>query len=335
MSADDPHLTPTQLRQRRARFLRDHATEVKQKRHLNQSITKNTSNTSAYFLKLYVVVGLAIIFTFAAFLNHTRPRFLFGKKIKRIPFRLVSVYPPGMKIESELPRFFRSYSIATPQNEDARKAVIKNVKSRNVLKRRSGSFKTILKTWDASSVNMLLDRGICGTDFQVAYESSSDERRSDLIMWCLMSVTRSEGFFSSTIEITESPLLLTKGRGIVVKAASSPSSLSLDFYLHPRNVTYEEDMAIVPSKLLSWMLDGNEQEMQLYGQYREKAEGYLYNLVFADAREENYMILQEVCQLQRPARTMAANCKDGSCCYVVVPEIYGGTMFDDSSSSED
>jgi hypothetical protein len=297
-------------------------------------ITKHTSKSSNYFLKLYTVIGLAIIFTFAAFLNHTRPKFFFGKPTKRKPFRLVSIYPPGMKIESELPRFFRSFSIATPQNKEARMAVIKTVNSRKVLKRRSGSNKTFLKTWDASSVNMLLDRGICGSDFEAAYSTSSDERKNDLIMWCMMSVTRSEGFFLNTVEIVESPLLLAIGRGIVVKSATSPTSLSIDFYLHPRNVTYEEDMAIIPSKLVAWMLDNQQTEVQTYAEYREKAQDYLYDLVFSDSNEENYMVLQEVCQPYRPPRTIGENCKVDPCCYIVVPEIYGGSMFDDPSSED-
>eukprot|EP00980_Cylindrotheca_fusiformis_P026063 scaffold15305_cov126-Cylindrotheca_fusiformis.AAC.1 len=330
----DSQFTPTQLRQRRARFLRDHAREVHEKRDLNKSISRNTTNTSVYFLKLYVVVGLALIFTFAAFLNHTRPRFLFGSPTKRTPFHLVSIYPPGMRIEAELPRFFRSYSISTPQNEKARRSVIKNVNSRRVLSRRSGSFRTFLKTWDASSVNKLLERGICGTDFEEAYISSSDERKNDLIMWCLMTASRSEGFFLSTIEIVESPLLLTKGRGIVVKDPSTPSALSLDFYMDPRNATHEQDLAFVPSKLLDWMLDNEEIEGQDYREYRRKAQNYLYDLVFSDGREDNFLIFQEVCQPQRPPRTMGENCRADSCCYIVVPEIYGGSMFDHSSSDD-
>jgi hypothetical protein len=297
-------------------------------------ITKHTSNSSNYFLKLYTVVGLAIIFTFAAFLNYTRPKFFFGKPIKRKTFRLVSIFPPGMKVDSDLPRFFRSYSISTPQNEEARMAVIKSVNSRNVLKRRSGSNKAFLKTWDASTVSMLLDRGICGSDFEADYYTSSDERKNDLIMWCMMSVTRSEGFFLNTVEIVESPLLLTNGRGIVVKSATSPTSLSIDFYLHPRNVTDEQDMAIIPSKLLAWMLDNSVTEVQTYAEYREKAQDYLYGLVFSDSNEENYMVLQEVCQSYKPPRTIGEICKVDPCCYIVVPEIYGGSMFDNSSSED-
>lgn len=324
-----------QLRQRRAQFLQSHARESREQQQMKKTISRTSSNVSAFMLKFYIVVGTAIVLTLAAVLNHTRPKFLFGKPKAGVrPFRFTSIYPPGISIEADLPRFFRTYSIATPQNENARKAVIKMVNSRKVLRQRSGSYKTYLKTWDASSASMLIERRICGEDFEDAYRTSSAERKNDLIMWCMMSVTKTEGFFLNSVELLESPLLLTKGKGIVVRPAARPSSLSIDLYLHPRNVTHEEDMAIIPSKLLARMLDSSELGLS-YSAHREQIEQYFHEIVFSNANEENYMILTEICQKDPPRRAISKKCEpSGSCCFIVVPEEYEGFIFEESSSDE-
>ncbi|CAJ1948146.1 unnamed protein product [Cylindrotheca closterium] len=299
---------------------------------MKKSISRTSSNVSAYMLKFYIVVGTAILLTLAAVLNHTRPKFLFGKPRPKVrPFRLTSIYPPGIKIESDLPRFFRTYSIATPHNENARKAVIKMVNSRRVLRQRSGSYKTYLKTWDESSASMLIERQICGHDFESVYKSSSAERKNDLIMWCMMSVTKTEGFFLNSVELLESPLLLTKGKGIVVRSAASPSSLSIDMYLHPRNMTHEDDMAIVPAQLLARMIETPESGS--YSAYREEMEQRFHDIVFSDSNKEKYMILTEICQKDRPLFAISKKCESSSCCYIVVPEEYGSFIFESSSEN--
>mmetsp|Transcript_12336 Transcript_12336/g.29372 ORF Transcript_12336/g.29372 Transcript_12336/m.29372 type:complete len:334 (-) Transcript_12336:318-1319(-) len=332
--SEDSKYVQGKLRQRRAQFLRSHAREAREKQQMKKSISRTSSNLSAYMLKFYIVVGTAVVLTLAAVLNQTRPKFLFGKQKPGVrPFRFTSIYPPGIKIESDLPRFFRTYSIATPQNENARKAVIKMVKSRRVLRQRSGSYKTYLKTWDASSASMLIERQICGRDFESVYMSSSAERKNDLIMWCMMSVTKTEGFFLNSVELLESPLLLTKGRGIVVRSAAHPSSLSIDMYLHPRNMTHEADMAIVPAQLLARMMDAPEPGS--YAAYREEMEQHFHDIVFSDSNEDNYMIFTEICQKDRPNRAISKKCDASSCCYFVVPEEYGGFIFEESSSSDD
>lgn len=170
-----------QLRQRRAHFLQSHAREEREQQQVKKSLRRG-SDVSAYMLKFYIVVGTAIILTLVAVLNHIRPKFLFGKPKAGVPpFRFISIYPPGITIESDLPRFFRTYSVATPQNERARMAVIKMVNSRKVLRQRSGSYKTYLKTWDASSASILIERRICGSDFEAVYMASSAERKNDLV----------------------------------------------------------------------------------------------------------------------------------------------------------
>ncbi|KAL3929554.1 MAG: hypothetical protein SGBAC_012156 [Bacillariaceae sp.] len=179
---------------------------------------------------------------------------------------------------------------------------------------------------------MLIERQICGRDFESVYMASSGERKNDLIMWCMMSVTKTEGFFLNSVELLESPLLLTKGRGIVVRSASHPSSLSLDMYLHPRNMTHEDDMAIVPAQLLARMLDAPEDGS--YAAYREQMEQHFHDIVFSDSHEEDYMIFTEICQNDRPLYAISKKCAAKSCCYIVVPKEYGSYIFEESSSED-
>ena len=107
--------------------------------------------------QLYLVIGTAIIITTCKALNYSRPRFL-NKPFKRSkpipPYFFATMYPPSAVVERDLPRFFWTYSIATPQNKAARKAVRKIVASRRALK--EPNVKVLLKAWDTFNVRQLV-----------------------------------------------------------------------------------------------------------------------------------------------------------------------------------
>lgn len=159
------------------------------------------------------------------------------------------------------------------------------------------------------------------------------------LAWCLLSVTKTEGYFLNSVELLESPLLLTKGRGIVVRSAARPFSLSIDMYLHPRNMTQEggskenANMSILPAQLLARMLDSSESES--YAAYREQIEQYFHDIIFSNSNEDNFVVLEEVCpQIERPRRAISKKCEAQSCCFIVVPEEYEGFIFEESSSDD-
>jgi hypothetical protein len=338
-AAEEKHSDPKELRRHRARMLRDKAKESQEKRQIHGSLVKTSEKMSVYFLKLYIVVGTAIIVTLFAILNHVRPKFLFGDKTaKKIrPFRLSSIYPPEIVPDRDLPRFFRTYSIATPDNIDARSAMVKAIHSRKALRQSGATFKVYVRTWDSTDVTLLLDRGVCGDDFGPVYYSSSDERKNDLVMWCFLGEHVAEGFYLNNMEFVDSPLSLTQGKGIVIKSVASPEkSLSNSFYLHPRDLMKEEqNMSIIPSKVLTWMLDHPETEHDTYKEYRQKLSEYLHDLIFdGEGTEDHFMILDEICQPFMPLRTVAKACEEDSCCYIVVPEQYGGFMNEESSDED-
>jgi hypothetical protein len=247
-------------------------------------------------------------------------------------------------VERDLPRFFRTYSIATPGNKEARRAVRKMVASRNAMRKGLGNLKVLLKAWDGSNINRLLERNICGADFKQAYyATTTHERQADLVMWCLLATRVSEGVFLETVQMTDSPFVFAKRRGIIVQSTST-DRVSNAFYLHPRNLSYDSTMAVLPSKVLSWILANPEEVVPDLIEYRQMLQAYIYELVHSDGNDDNkYLILEEVCQQTPPKRAIGKVCSnsntntnnDDRCCYFVLPESEGGRFGESSSDSGD
>jgi hypothetical protein len=360
-------LSGKQLRQRRTRILRDQAKEYREEQRIKDTI--RSSQSSGHILKLYLVIGAALVVTFISFLQYTRPKVLmnlmgFGgpktttqnaDRNKRLdPYYMATFYPPSVVADRDLPRFFRHFSIATPENEAAQDAMKKVIQSREALKRGAGRMKVWLKAWDASTVQQVLDRNLCGADFSEAYATTttattaSKERREDLILWCLLTTRLADGVFLDSVQMIQgrmSPLLLAKKRGMVVRRSSSTSSgggggdntnssneYLHSFYVHPQNLNYTSTFAILPSKVLSYLLDEvaaerrNEEEptTESVSEYRQALQEHIFQLVHANGSAENYLELQEVCQAAPPPMGAIAesNCDEAGhyCCYFVLPE---------------
>jgi hypothetical protein len=337
VSQEQNLMSPSQLRQRRARIIRDKAKEQKEEKVFRDMASKSSSQTSVYMIRLYVVIGTAMVVTIIAALNYSRPSFLYKRRKKQPPYYLATMYPPKMIVERDLPRFFRTYSIATPQNKVARMAVRRVASSRKALKTGNGNLQLLLKAWDASNIDHLLQRDICGPDFSQAYHSGSQERQEDLVMWCLLTTRIAEGFFLESVDMIESALIVARRRGMIVKSSSSDSGVLNAYYLHPRNLLESNDsMAIVPSKVMIWLLANPEDVLSNPSESRRMLQEHIYELVSSDEIKGNYMVLEEVCQPDPPKRVIGKQCASNrsDCCYFVVPEAEGG-RFGDSSSSDD
>jgi hypothetical protein len=317
------------LRQRRSQILQD-----KKKDELVKGVIKKTivgSQNSSHILKIFLVVITALLCTVGSLLRYSNPKILKRFWTKPIPtFQLATRYPTNMVLERDLPRFFRQLSIATPDNAMAREAVQKVLRNRNQLRKRAGRIKSSVKAWDDSNVELLLNQRICGDDFMVAYRSASKQKKDDLLMWCLIASRITEGFFKESLEMVDSPLFLTRNRGIVIKrqptagVADGYGELSTSFYLHPR---FNNSAAIdwIPSKILETLVSSSGQELDVDGQ--EVIERMLYELVVAQENENEFLILEEICQENRPERSIAFETSNNADrCFFVVPEKYGGNF---------
>jgi hypothetical protein len=174
------------------------------------------------------VIGTALIVTICAGLKC----FIFHCKKAPPPYHVGTLDPPNVEVERDLPGIFRTYSIATPDNKEARRAVKKIVASHNALRKGLGNLKVLLKAWDGSNVTRLLERNICGANLRQAYHATAtDERRADLVMGCLLAPRESEGVFLEAVQMTDSPFFFAKRRGIVVQ--SSWTDRVLNAFLSP------------------------------------------------------------------------------------------------------
>jgi len=308
-------------------------------------IQNNQYYYSNHALKTVLVVVTAVLCTFAAVLKHTRPRLFRRAHSVAPPFYLATTYPNGMVLERDLPRFFRQYSIATPDNVFAQTAFRKVLRSRNQLRKRVGSATAVnVKAWDESNVEHLLAHGICGEDYAQAHRAAKSPReREQLLVWCLLASQIAEGVFVESVEMLDSALSLTRNRGIVVRKqppagigiADGYGALSTSFYLHPRTRDNDTDtdndndtddpVNWIPMKVLATLIRSSKDRVG--EDVHDLAERTLYELVVSEGHEKDYLILEEVCQDDRPERSIALDTGDRSDgCYFVVPQKYGGNF---------
>jgi hypothetical protein len=326
-----------ELRQRRARIIRETEQYRQEEKRVRDYVSRSAGQSSARFVQMFLVVATALLIAISVLLQYTKPQFFrrFFQRRNIPPFVLATKYPNSVILDRDLPRFYLTYSIATRDNIEAQEAVKKVIRSRSQLKRRLGYIKALVKAWDAANIQTLVQsRGLCGDDFAQAFRSASDARKDTLLMWCLVASRVVEGYFYETVEMIDSALFLTRKRGIVVKRRPPTGLMEIDghggalstsFYLHPRhNHTLLE---WIPSKALAMAISAPEEAFSNPLEAQEMLERYLYDLVISQGNEEDYLVLDEVCQRERPDRAIGMDCPNGGnidCCFFVVPERYGG-----------
>jgi hypothetical protein len=306
-----------------------------QERWVMNSVKQSSGRSSTHFIQVFLVVFTALLISISAILRYAQPQ-LFARIWKRRsvpPFYFATKYPSNVILERDLPRFYQTFSIATPENEIARKAVNKIIRSRTRLRHRLGDTKAILKAWDDANVESLVQRGLCGDDFAQAYHKASSGRQEDLLMWCLVATRVVEGYFKQSVEMIDSAIFLTRKRGMVVKKQAplgiddGYGALSTSFYLHPR--LNNSSLEWIPSRALAMVISTTENDLMDPSFVQATLEQYLHDLVIAEGNEEDYLILDEICQNERPERAIGVECPDDggeetACCYFVVPDHYGG-----------
>lgn len=112
---------------------------------------------------------------------------------------LISLYPPGISIRRDLPKFFYEYSIATPANLPARDAVRHIAALRKMATNPGSKYKQTIKLWpweldqfrsqlpDVASLD-----DYCGKGTDTLYKSRP-ELREDVVLWCLLGAGHDHG----------------------------------------------------------------------------------------------------------------------------------------------
>ena len=339
------------LRNRRNQILRDKAQEEHDHSVLKEQVKQSSDRSSYMMMRLYIVVGTAIIVTIVAGLHQIRPRFLYPNRysndptsnndksaqIRKKAYSFGTLYPSGIILDRDLPRFFRTFAIATPENKDARVAVRKVAESRIHLK--DAGVKVVVKAWDDRNVRRYIERNLCGPEFARAYNLAHDnyERQQDLLMWCLLAARVVEGFFIHDIDIVNSPLVFAKGRGIMGKIVDEPR-ISSSFFVVPRTMSADQAMQL-PLNVFDWLLDNDQAHYPSREEYREKLERFIYDeLVTTTQSQDQYLTLDVQCTPTKSERAIARYCPSQAsnmeiqsldCCDFVMPLSEGGDFGND------
>ena len=173
-------------------------------------------------------------------------------------------------------------------------------------------------------MNQLLERNICGRNFEVAYRASTSQRQDDLLMWCLLTTRIVEGFFLGSVEMIGNAFVLAKQRGMIVLQTGETSKyktsndegneeesrdkngrISNAYYLHPRLSGEESFVAALPSMVLDWLLEHPENSLVDPIVSLQEA---IYQFIKTENVEDRYMILEEICQDVEPNRAIGKQC---------------------------
>jgi hypothetical protein len=350
---------------------RDQARDQREERKIKKQVEQSSQTTNHYMIRLYLVVGTAIIVTIVALLNTARPRFLYQrqdpKQQKRPrPYTLGTMYPPAIIQDldnKELPRFFQTWSIVTPENGKARHEVTRVAHSRAKL-RADSVYPVHVKVWDQAQFQIYLHHNICGTYFSDMYEKARQQgdmdRQLDLTMWCLLTTKVVEGFFLPTVDWVDSPIAFLQQRGMVFynnhhhdnqEDEHQSPRLSSSMYLNPRTTatttldpSSSTTTAMLPSKMLTWVLSNEPSQFESPQEYRRAMEMFLYELVHAEG-DDHFLVLEATCGQKQAhsnvskklKRSMAKECNDNSnnndeeCCEYLLPESEGGNFEDDDN----
>jgi hypothetical protein len=354
-----------QLRSRRSRIDRDQARDRREERQIRKLVAQSSQSTNQYMIRFYLVVGTAIILSILALLQYTRPRFLYqhlNKQKRPRPYVLGTMYPPAIIQDldhQELPRFFQTLSIVTPENVHARHEVARLAHSRTNL-RDATAFSTKVKVWDQSQFQIYLDHHVCGTYFTDMYEKARQQgdtdRQLDLAMWCLLTTKMVEGFFLPTIDWVDSPMAFLQQRGMVFPSQTRDQDdqrrLSTSMYLDPRTPSTLESFdptsrtAMLPSKMLTWILTNEPNHFESSQEHRRAMELFLYELVHAEG-DDHFLVLEahpcqdgQMLQPQKHSkRSMAKECipspngnGEWKCCEFILPESEGGNFEEDDDN---
>jgi hypothetical protein len=308
-----------------------------------------------YSLALLAIIG---IFGFG-YVMYEYPKLFFPQRSPRLTDRrIMTIYPADMPIKRDLPRFFQSYAIVTPENLPARRAV-RQVAAVRRIATDSGRFnqKLKLQAWEHEDFTRQLPGhsldSFCGAGFNNQYtyqqkqilesEASTGNvnvddrtRPDDLMYWCILQSGQHDGFVRWNVTVEAS---LTRGMPGVVGVYTDletgqrrvrPSFLFLPIRERKKKNDHEdtEMSTTVPFKMIKWLINPVN---ALYTQ--ADYEIALYKFIEEEA--DRWVLLHAACTvserstLDTTQRRVVTEChdddkttgEDETCCAIYDPQL--------------
>lgn len=339
------------------RLLRDMAAqkEAESEEHAVLERYQNQAYASSMrgYMRTLFVLAIVGIFGFG-YVMYTYPSLIFPQKSARLMGRrIMTIYPAALHVKRDLPRFFDSYAIVTPENLPARRAIRQVAAIRRIVID-SGRFnqKLTMQAWEHEDFTKQLPGqaldSFCGAGFrnqylfqqkqkqdQVETASSIDDRTriDDLMYWCIMQSGQHDGFVRWNVTVEAS---LTRGMlgvaGVYKDVETGQRRIRPSFLFLPIREPKKDDQdtgrsTTLPFKIMKWLLDPLN---ALYTQ--EDYEKVLYNFIEEEA--DRWVLLHAACTvsersaLDTTQRRVITECHDGSatgdeetCCSIYDPEL--------------
>jgi hypothetical protein len=310
------------------------------------------SSMKGYMRSLFLLAIVGIIGF--GYVMYAHPSLIFPQRSARlVDRRIMIIYPAALHIKRDLPRFFDSYAIVTPDNLPARRAVRQVAAMRRIVID-SGRFnqKLKLQAWEHEDFTKQLPGqaldSFCGAGFKNQYrfqqkqqqdqvEASIDvddrTRLDDLMHWCLMQSGQHDGFVRWNVTVEAS---LTRGMqgvaGVYTDPITGERKIQPSFLFLPIRAPKKDDQDTgmsteVPFKIMKWLLDpANFQYIQ------EDYEKVLYKFIKEEA--DRWVLLHAACTvsergtLDTTKRRVVSECHDSSatgdeetCCSIYDPQL--------------
>jgi hypothetical protein len=318
-------------------------------RYQNQAYA---SSMRGYMRSLFLLAVVGIIGF--GYVMYAYPTLIFPQKSARlVDRRIMTIYPAALHIKRDLPRFFDSYAIVTPDNLPARRAVRQVAAIRRIVID-SGRFnqKLKLQAWEHEDFTRQLPGqaldSFCSAGFKNQYrfqqkqqqdqvEASIDvddrTRLDDLMYWCLMQSGQHDGFVRWNVTVEAS---LTRGMqgvaGVSTDTVTGEGKVRPSFLFLPIRAPKKDDQDVglsteVPFKIMKWLLDpANFQYTQ------EDYEKVLYMFIKEEA--DRWVLLNVACTVSERGifdttkRRVVSECHDSSdnddeetCCSIYDPQL--------------
>ena len=317
-------------------------------RYQNQAYA---SSMKGYMRSLFLLVVVGIIGF--GYVMYEYPTLIFPQRPARlVDRRIMTIYPAALHIKRDLPRFFDSYAIVTPENLPARRAVRQVAAIRRIVID-SGRFnqKLTLQAWEHEDFTRQLPGksfdSFCGAGFKNQYRFQQKQqqdqvepfniddrtRLDDLMYWCLMQSGQHDGFVRWNVTVEAS---LTRGMqgvaGVYTDDITGERKVRPSFLFLPIRAPKKDDQDTglsteVPFKIMKWLLDpANFQYTQ------EDYEKVLYKFIKEEA--DRWVILHAACTvsergtLDTTKRRVVSECHDSSgtgdeeiCCSIYDPQL--------------
>ena len=302
--------------------------QMKTHRHMQHvqtlAVQESLSDLTCSYLKVLVgvcavgLVLLCILVSPSYVLKRTRNLFSSDSSRPLLPSRNLVLIPPAhVSVKRMLPRVYRNYAVATPENAAARRVVRETAALRKFATHSGPYYRQhiALHTVEHEEVQAQLPTdqdkdAVCGSGFARAYSTKNAAARDHLVLFCLLALGTHDGYILWNTTLTAS---LTRGtQGVVAKYVNQNrvhSSLLLLPILSRERVAKKQQQAndavqpstLLPLPTLEWLIrrvTGDNSQTD----YVRDLEEFLYARI---SQEPNWVWLNAACSSADRARLEA------------------------------